>query len=179
MPLSNYMALPYIYTSYIKSWLMGYWFWSYWEVTITGSFVSFSFNTSFSVDHYDDVIMRSNTSGHISRMVDPIDVKEKQVHQLDHGWIMWPWPLTPTMTLTLDFSRPNFEIAVSSDAGVPSTYQVRMFFQINTKRKQVNDALNEPYSRWLLHCCDLQGYEDWSLPHFPGRRSHSLARQVC
>ena len=41
---------------------MRYWLWSYWEVTITGSFVSFSFNTSFSVDHYDDVIMSAIAS---------------------------------------------------------------------------------------------------------------------
>ena len=39
--------------------------------------------------------------------------KKKGVHQLDTGYNMWPWPLTSLMTLTLDVSRSNFEIAVS------------------------------------------------------------------
>ena len=40
---------------------------------------------------------------------------EKEVHQLDTGYNMWPWPLTSLMTLTLDVSRSNFEIAVSQE----------------------------------------------------------------
>ena len=34
---------------------------------------------------------------------------EKEVHRLDAGWTMWPWPLTSPMTLTFDFSRSNFK----------------------------------------------------------------------
>ena len=37
---------------------------------------------------------------------------EKEVHQLDTDYDMWPWPLTSLMALTLDVSRSNFEIAV-------------------------------------------------------------------
>ena len=40
---------------------------------------------------------------------------EKEVHGLDTGWTMWPWPLTSPMTLTFDFSRSNFKIAVSQE----------------------------------------------------------------
>ena len=36
---------------------------------------------------------------------------EKEVHGLDAGYNMWPWPLISLMTLTLDVSRSNFEIA--------------------------------------------------------------------
>ena len=28
---------------------------------------------------------------------------EKEVHWLDTGWTMWPWPLTSPISLTLDF----------------------------------------------------------------------------
>ena len=38
---------------------------------------------------------------------------EKEVHWLDTGYNMWPWPLTSLMTLTLDVSRTNFEITLS------------------------------------------------------------------
>ena len=37
--------------------------------------------------------------GHISGMVGPTDVKQKGGASV--GWIMWPWPLTSPMTLTL------------------------------------------------------------------------------
>ena len=50
----------------------------------------------FKVKHY---------FGHISGMVGPIVVKRN----------MWPWPLTSLVTLTLDLSRSNFEIAVSQE----------------------------------------------------------------
>ena len=40
---------------------------------------------------------------------------KKEVHWLDTGWTMWPWPLTSPMTLTFDFSRSNFKIAVSEE----------------------------------------------------------------
>ena len=36
---------------------------------------------------------------------------EKEVYQLDTEYNMWPWPLISLMTLTLDVSRSNFEIA--------------------------------------------------------------------
>ena len=45
-------------------------------------------------------------------MVGPIDVKQKGGAWLDAGW---PWPLTSPMTLTIDFSRANFKIAVSQE----------------------------------------------------------------
>ena len=38
---------------------------------------------------------------------------EKEVHRLDSGYDMWPWPLTSLMTLNLDVSRSNFKITVS------------------------------------------------------------------
>ena len=34
---------------------------------------------------------------------------KKEVHRLDTGYDMWPWPLTSLMTLTLDVSRSNFD----------------------------------------------------------------------
>ena len=40
---------------------------------------------------------------------------EKEVHQLDTGYDMWLWPLTSLMTLTMDVSRSNFEIALSPE----------------------------------------------------------------
>ena len=40
---------------------------------------------------------------------------EKEVHRLDTGHNMWPWPLTSLMILTLDVSRSNFEIAFSQE----------------------------------------------------------------
>ena len=54
---------------------------------------------------------------------------EKEVHQLDTGWTMWPWPSTSPMTLTFDFSRSNFKIAVSQEL---------LSDWCETKRKQVN-----------------------------------------
>ena len=40
---------------------------------------------------------------------------EKEMHWLDTGYNMWPRPLTSLMTLTLDVSRSNFEIALSPE----------------------------------------------------------------
>ena len=40
---------------------------------------------------------------------------EEEVHWLDTGYNMWPWPLTSLMSLTLDVSRSNFEIALSQE----------------------------------------------------------------
>ena len=40
---------------------------------------------------------------------------EKEVHQLDTGYSMWPWPMTSLMTLTLDFSMSDFNIAPSEE----------------------------------------------------------------
>ena len=39
--------------------------------------------------------------------------KDVEVHLLDARQTIWPWPLTWSMTLTLDFSLSNFGIAVS------------------------------------------------------------------
>ena len=41
--------------------------------------------------------------------------KEREVHRLNTGWTMWPWPLSSFMALTLDFSRSYFEIAESQE----------------------------------------------------------------
>ena len=40
---------------------------------------------------------------------------EKEVDRLDAGYNMWHWHLTSLMTLTLDVSRSNFEIALSQE----------------------------------------------------------------
>ena len=68
----------------------------------------FSFKKSdvfYKVKHY---------FGHISGMVGPIDLKKK-VQWLDTGYNMWYGLLTSLMTLTLDVSRSNFEIASSHE----------------------------------------------------------------
>ena len=53
----------------------------------------------------------------------------EKVHGLDTGWTMWPWTLTPPMTLTFDFSRSNFKKAVSQEL---------LFDWCETKRKHIN-----------------------------------------
>ena len=40
---------------------------------------------------------------------------ETRLHRLDTVWTMWPWPFTSPMTLTFDFLRSNFKIAVSEE----------------------------------------------------------------
>ena len=65
----------------------------------------------------------------------PIDVNEKEVHWLDTGYNLWPWPLTSLMTLTLDFSRSNFEIALSPE----------LLVWCDMKRKWVNMTLGRLY----------------------------------
>ena len=53
---------------------------------------------------------RSNTLLTISQeWLVQLTRNEKEVHQLHSGWTIWNWNLTSTMTLTLDFSRSNFE----------------------------------------------------------------------
>ena len=54
---------------------------------------------------------------------------EKEMHRLDTGWTMWPWPLTSPMTLTFDFSRSNFKIVVSEEL---------LCDWCETKRKQIS-----------------------------------------
>ena len=54
--------------------------------------------------------------GHISGMVGPIDVKRKGSASVGYWYNMWPSPLTSLMTLTLDVSRSNFEIAQSRES---------------------------------------------------------------
>ena len=53
-------------------------------------------------ENFGCVFSRSNTQLEISQewMV-RLMWNEKEVHRLDTGWIMWPWPLTSPMTLTL------------------------------------------------------------------------------
>ena len=60
------------------------------------------------------VFSRSNTILAISQeWLVRLMWSEKEVHWLDTGYNMWPWPLTSIMTLTLDVSRSKFEIALS------------------------------------------------------------------
>ena len=56
---------------------------------------------------------------------------KKEMHWLDTGYNMWPRPLTSLMTLTLDVSRSNFEIALSPE--------------LKLKRKWVNMILGQLY----------------------------------
>ena len=66
--------------------------------------------------------------GHLRMWLVRLMWNEKEVHRLDIGWTMWPWPLTSPMTLTFDFSRSNFKIAVSE--GLLSDW-------CETKKKQI------------------------------------------
>ena len=54
--------------------------------------------------------------GHISGMAGPNDMKQKGGASVGY-WVNYIWPslLTSPMTLTLDFSRSNFQIAVSPE----------------------------------------------------------------
>ena len=63
-----------------------------------------------------DVFFQGQTLLHISQewLVRSM-WNEKEVHWLDTAWIMWSWPLTSPMTLTFDFSRSNFKVAVSQE----------------------------------------------------------------
>ena len=62
------------------------------------------------------VFSRSNTILAISQeWLVRLMWNKKEVHWLDTGYNMWPWPLTSLMTLTLDVSRSNFEIALSQE----------------------------------------------------------------
>ena len=47
---------------------------------------------------------------------------KKEAHRLHVGYNIWPWPLTSLMTLTLDVSRSNFEIALSQEWGAWLTW---------------------------------------------------------
>ena len=63
-----------------------------------------------------DVFSRLTTTGAIShKWMVQLTWKEVKVHLLDARQTIWPWPLTWSMTLTLDFSMSNFEIAVSCE----------------------------------------------------------------
>ena len=75
-------------------------------------------------------ISRSNTLLDISQeWLVRLMLNEKEVHWLDTGWTMWPWPLVSLMTLTFDFSRSNFKIAVPQDL---------LSDWCETKRKQIH-----------------------------------------
>ena len=74
---------------------------------------------------------------------------EKEVHRLDTGWTMWPWPSISPVTLTFDFSKSNFKISVSQEL---------LSDWCETKRKQVNWILGWMYGlalwldRWPWPC---------------------------
>ena len=83
------------------------------------------------------VFSRSNTILAISQeWLVRLMWNEKEVHWLDTGYNMWPWPLTSLMTLTLDVSRPNFEMALSAELLVCWCLM---------KRKWVNMILGQLY----------------------------------
>ena len=71
---------------------------------------------------------------------------EKEVHRLDTGYITWPWPLTSLMTLTLDVSRSNFEIALSR--------KLLVWLMWNEK-KWLNMILGQLYDLAFDHTDDL------------------------
>ena len=76
------------------------------------------------------VLSRSNTLLDISQeWLVRLMWNKKEVHWLDTGWTMWPWPLTSPMTLTFDFSRSNFKIAASEEL---------LSDWCETKRKQIS-----------------------------------------
>ena len=59
------------------------------------------------------VFSRSNTLLDISQeWLVRLMWNKKEMHWLDTGWTMRPWPLISPMTLTFDFLRSNFKIAV-------------------------------------------------------------------
>ena len=62
------------------------------------------------VKNFGCVFSRSNTILAISQeWVFWLMWNENEVHRLDTGYDMWPWPLTSLITLTLDVSRSNFQ----------------------------------------------------------------------
>ena len=62
------------------------------------------------------VFSRSNTILAISQeWLVRLMWNKKELHPLHTGYIMWPWPLTSLMTLTLHVSRSHFEITVSQE----------------------------------------------------------------
>ena len=68
------------------------------------------------LENFGCVFSRSNTILAISQeWLVRLMWNEKDVHRLDTGYNMWPWPLTSLMTMTLDISWSNFEIALSQE----------------------------------------------------------------
>ena len=79
---------------------------------------------------------------------------EREVHRLDAGWTMWPWPLTSPVTLNFDFLRSTFKIAVFRE--LSSDW-------CKTKRKQINDILGWPHP-WPWLCSlnvEVWNYHIW------------------
>ena len=89
----------------------GYYLIRFWRSSV----INFYFG-KFSFKNSDVFFPRSNTILAISQdWLVRLMWNEKEVHRLDAGYNMWPWPLTSLMTLTLDVSRSNFEIALSQE----------------------------------------------------------------
>ena len=61
------------------------------------------------------MFFQGQTLAHIYGMVGPIDIKQEGSALLDTGSTVSPQTLASIMTLTWDFSRSNFEIAVSQE----------------------------------------------------------------
>ena len=76
------------------------------EILILSNFLKKFRMCFFKVKHY---------FGHISEMIGPIDVKRKGSASVGY-WVQYvTLTLTSLMTLTLDVSRSNFEIALSQE----------------------------------------------------------------
>ena len=68
----------------------------------------------FVPQNFGCIFSRSKTTWAISqKWLVQLTWKEVEVHLLDAGETIWHWPLTWSVNLTFDFSRSNFEIAVS------------------------------------------------------------------
>ena len=92
---------------------------------------------------------RSNTLLDISQIwLVRLVWNEKEGPRLDTEWSMWPWPLTSPMTLTFNFSRSHFKIAVSLEL---------LSDWCETKRKQINQIPGWQYGLAL-------GLHPWPWP---------------
>ena len=118
--------------------LPDYTFVKFWWKRLFWRFVPQNFGCMFS---------RSKTTWTISqKWLVQLTWKEVEVHLLDVGETIWPWPLTWSVNLTFDFSRSNFEIAVS--------YELLVWLMSNGK-KLINLIIDWPYDLAFGNTHDL------------------------
>ena len=114
----------------------------FWGILLETSFCQIFFG------NFGCIFPRSNTLLDISQeWLVRLMWNEKEMLRFDTGWTMWPWPLTSPMTLTFDFSRSNFKIAVSEEL---------LSDRCETKRKQIRywaDCMLLPFDH--THDLDL------------------------